>query len=66
VTTSATTKWTKSSFCADSTCIEVAFVDADVVAMRDSKNVDQPSLRFTRGQWNSFLDAVTAGEYRFR
>jgi hypothetical protein len=58
--------WEKSTFCADKTCVEVAFVDADLVALRDGKNPEQPHLRLTRGEWRSFLDSVTAGEFDFR
>jgi hypothetical protein len=50
--------WTKSTFCADKACIEVALVDAETVALRDSKDVSQPYLQFSRTEWLSFLDTV--------
>jgi hypothetical protein len=53
--------WKRSSFCADSTCVEVAFVDGDVL-FRDGKNVDLPPLRFTLTQWDEFCAALTADE----
>jgi hypothetical protein len=52
--------WTKSTFCADKMCVEVAQVDADTIALRDGKNIDQPSLLFSRRDWLSFLDSVTS------
>ena len=54
--------WTRSSRCADRNCVEIAVVDG-TVAMRDSKNVDQPSLTFSRGEWTSFLAGLAAGDY---
>ena len=55
--------WTRSSFCADRQCVEVARVGADAVALRDGKNIDQPHLAFNSKDWHSFLDAIAAGEY---
>lgn len=55
--------WTKSSFCADRQCVEVARVDADTVALRDGKNLDQPYFTFNSKDWRSFLDAVAAGDF---
>jgi hypothetical protein len=55
-------KWTKSSFCADGQCIEVALID-NHVAVRDNKNVDQEALRFSQAEWAAFLDRVTVGQY---
>ena len=51
--------WTTSSLCADKWCVEVALIDADTVAVRDGKNVDQPYLSFPRQEWTSFLDELT-------
>jgi hypothetical protein len=51
--------WTKSSFCSDKACLEAALVDADTVAVRDSKDLSQPYLTFTRDEWTSFLDTLT-------
>jgi hypothetical protein len=58
-----TTTWRKSSFCSDSACVEVAF-GADVVAVRDGKNPEQGSLRFTPSEWEAFVRGVKAGEFR--
>ena len=58
-----TLAWVRSTFCADSSCVEVARVGADV-AMRDSKNVEQPFLLFSDEEWTAFIDEITAGKYR--
>jgi hypothetical protein len=54
-----TTMWMRSSFCATGSCVEVALIDARLVALRDSKNPDQPPLVFTRADWNEFLDMIS-------
>lgn len=55
------TNWIKSSFCADRACVEVARLESDNIAVRDSKNLDQPALQFSTGEWSAFLDAVVGG-----
>ena len=39
-------------------------VDEDIV-MRDSKDPEGPMLRFTKAEWDAFLDGVHQGEFRF-
>ncbi|MFF5080391.1 DUF397 domain-containing protein [Actinoplanes sp. NPDC000266] len=34
----------------------------DLVCVRDSKDPDGPVLRFTRAEWNAFVDGVRQGE----
>jgi len=58
--------WKKSTFCADKSCVEVALIDPDVVAVRDGKNVNQPYLQFSREEWSSFLDSVASGRIEAR
>lgn len=55
--------WTRSSFCADRQCVEVARIDVDTVALRDGKNIDQPHLTFNGKDWRSFLDAIADGDF---
>lgn len=45
------TSWRTSSFSSahDNNCVEVAWVDADTVAVRDSKDPGGPVLRAARG-----------------
>ena len=59
------TPWRFCSFCADKTCVEVA-LDVDTIAIRDGKNISQPSLHFTREEWASFLDSVSADRFELR
>ena len=58
--------WTKSTYCADKACVEVAALDADTIAMRDGKNVSEPYLRFSRADWASFVDQLAAGRFEVR
>ncbi len=44
-------------------CVEVARVDADTVAVRNSKNPDGPVLRFTQAEWEAFLDGMAKREF---
>jgi hypothetical protein len=53
-----TLEWTRSSRCADNACVEVAADGRERVAVRDSKNPEQPYLTFDRRDWNEFLDQI--------
>ncbi|MBG0567443.1 DUF397 domain-containing protein [Actinoplanes aureus] len=57
-----TTRWERSSFCASGSCVEVARIDEDIIAVRDGKNPAQPALMFTRAEWSAFLDRVAGGD----
>lgn len=46
--------WRKSSACAPTECVEVAF-DREQVFVRDSKNREQAILEFTCEEWRTFL-----------
>jgi hypothetical protein len=63
--TEVTTTWLKSSYCADSACVEVAKV-GDRIAVRDAKRLDQPNLSFTREQWHDFLGGIRDADFDFR
>jgi hypothetical protein len=52
--------WTRSSFCSDTSCVEVARV-GDFFLVRDSKNPGS-ALRFTKAEWDAFLEGVRAGD----
>jgi hypothetical protein len=56
--------WVKSSFCADTTCVEVSTSSGDIL-VRDGKHEDQPFLRFAPAEWDDFLDGIVAGHFRF-
>jgi hypothetical protein len=51
--------WRKSSYSgAEGECVEVGWPD-EAVAVRDSKNPDGPTLAFSVGGWNTFLQRRT-------
>jgi hypothetical protein len=51
--------WQKSSYSSqDGNCVEVARNLPGVVAVRDSKDPEGPSLVFTTGDWKVFVAAV--------
>ncbi|ETA03176.1 hypothetical protein CcI6DRAFT_01331 [Frankia sp. CcI6] len=56
--------WRKSSYSGgNGQCVEVAFLDAGLVAVRDSKNQGGPVLIFTPGEWDAFLGGAKDGEF---
>lgn len=59
-----TTAWWKSTH-SDSTaqCVECGIVDAETVAVRDSKDPHGPALLFSRAALASFAAAAAAGEF---
>jgi hypothetical protein len=59
----ANPKWRKSSYSAQGNCVEVAFASSGVM-VRDSKDVDGPTLHFTAAQWSSLIASVHNGELR--
>ncbi|MGW4771135.1 DUF397 domain-containing protein [Nocardia sp. NPDC004278] len=56
--------WFKSSR-SDATkdCVEVAFLEAGLIGVRDSKNPTGPALVFTPGEWDAFTAGVNDGEF---
>jgi hypothetical protein len=54
--------WQRSTYCAHSSCVEVALLD-DQVVIRDSKNAEGPMLFFTREEWTAFLAGARRGEF---
>jgi hypothetical protein len=44
-------------------CVEVAFVDADTIAVRDSKDRGGAVLTFTPGEWDAFMAGAHDGEF---
>ena len=54
--------WRKSSYCEDSSCVEVACVK-DYVLVRDSKDLSGPILKFNVLEWRAFVAGVHQGEF---
>lgn len=54
--------WRRSSYCSDSSCVEVA-QSGDDVLIRDSKDPGGPALRFSRREWAAFVSGVIDGEF---
>lgn len=53
-------KWFKSIRSGEAdACVEVAWLEAGHVGVRDSKNPTGPALIFTPGQWDAFTVGVT-------
>jgi hypothetical protein len=44
-------------------CVEVAKVQIEMFAVRDSKDPDGPVLWFTPAEWAAFVAGVLAGEF---
>ncbi len=57
--------WHKSSYSPQggNSCLEVASLDHDGRAVRDSKNPTGPALMFTAAEWVAFTAGVRAGEF---
>ncbi|WP_067682734.1 DUF397 domain-containing protein [Nocardia miyunensis] len=57
-------KWFKSSRSgAAQDCVEIAWLAAGHVGVRDSKNPGGPALVFTSGEWAAFTGGVRDGEF---
>ncbi|KAA9381382.1 DUF397 domain-containing protein [Microbispora cellulosiformans] len=57
--------WRKSSRSSDNggQCVEVAVNLPGVVAVRDSKDPDGPTLAFTPAEWQAFVSGIKTGEF---
>lgn len=59
----AAANWRTSSFCANSTCVQVAKSSEGFVVVRDSKSDDGPVLMYTAQEFRDFVRGVKAGEF---
>jgi hypothetical protein len=55
-------KWTSASN-PSGNCVEVGRLDADSVALRDSKNPGGPVHVFTRSEWGAFITGAKTGRF---
>ena len=56
-------RFRRSSFCAGGSCVEVAALPGDEIALRDSKNGNSPVLKFTPDEWDAFVSGVLDGQF---
>ncbi|MFI6366382.1 DUF397 domain-containing protein [Nocardia sp. NPDC050630] len=57
-------QWFKSSFSSGKeACVEVAWLAAGYVGVRDSKNPTGPALVLTPGEWDAFMAGLQDGEF---
>lgn len=60
-------QWRTSSYSSGGTnCVQVAYLDEGIVALRDSKDTDKPPLLFTGSGCRAFMDGIARGELRRR
>lgn len=60
-------RWRKSSFSTSDTdtdsCVEMAFLADDTIALRDTKDRTLAAHIHTRAEWHNFLSGVRAGDF---
>ncbi|MFR9770258.1 DUF397 domain-containing protein [Nocardia sp. SC052] len=57
-------QWLKSSRSTSAhECVEVAWLEAGHVGVRDSKNPTGPTLIFAPGQWDVFASGIRDGKF---
>jgi hypothetical protein len=58
----ATDTWTKSSYSGgNGACVEVKSPEARLIAVRDSKAPEGPSIAFVPASWNAFVREMNTG-----
>ena len=57
------TWWKSSASAAQSDCVECGIVDAETIAVRDSKNPHGPALLLTCEQMTTFVTAAASGRF---
>ena len=57
--------WRKSSRSSGNggSCVEIAFLDDGITAVRDTKDRNGPALLFRPDEWEAFVDGVKNGEF---
>lgn len=56
-------RWRKSSYSDTATCVEVAAVADDVMAVRNSNQPEARTLRFGSNTLRAWVEGVKAGEF---
>jgi hypothetical protein len=62
ITSGPPTPWRRAR-CSTGACIEIARIDAEHIAIRDSKALLPMSVTFTWQEWEAFRDAVKGGDF---
>lgn len=58
-------RWLTSSRSSGGTnCVQVAFLDKGLVALRDSKSPQKPPHLFTDAEYDAFVEGIKRGELR--
>ena len=58
-------QWQTSSASSGGTnCVQIAFLDGGIVALRDSKNIDKAPHLFTDSEYDAFVAGILHGELR--
>ena len=58
------TIWVKSSLSfSNGNCVEVASLPGGEIGVRNSRDPDGPVLRFTPGEWDTFVGRARLGEF---
>jgi hypothetical protein len=56
--------WVKSSLSfSNGNCVEVAALPGGDIGVRNSRDPEGPTLRFTPGEWRAFLGGARLGEF---
>lgn len=58
-------RFRRSTYCGAGSCVEVATLPGDDIALRDTKDdrPDAPILRFTPDEWDAFVAGVLDGQF---
>ncbi|MER7001542.1 DUF397 domain-containing protein [Dactylosporangium sp. NPDC000555] len=55
--------WRKSSYCGNTTCVEVANLASDSILVRDAKDPGGSVLSFERDTWGAFVAGIKDGAF---
>ena len=55
-------EWSRSTFCGDTTCLEVSRL-GDQVAIRDSSQPGSPLIVLPVGHWQAFAAGLRSGDF---
>lgn len=56
--------WQRSTFCGNTTCVEVLRHTDGTVRVRNSRHPEREPLNFSADEWADFTAGVEAGEFR--